>query len=190
MLNSVKGLRQRAIDAAFAQYLETGDVSMRRTGLALDVTAAALYHHFVDKRELLDAVADRAFSMFERRLRAIEAHEPRKIIQGILGEYRAFALEYPTLFGLMFVSPRPVARRFPRDFAQHRSAVFNVLWKAVEESVAAAPDGHSDEALYIAHDLWALTHGQILLWRAGRFEDEPTFRRVLDRSIERFLSTL
>lgn len=190
MLNSVKKLRVKAVDVAFDHYRETGDVSMRKVGVALDVTAPALYHHFAGKGELLNAVAERAFAVFEKRLRSIESREPRKVIHGILDEYRAFAFDQPHLFGLMFVALRPGARRFPRDFAEHRSAVFNLLWKAVEESSASSPDGHSDDALYVAHDLWALTHGQILLWRAGRFEDEPTFRRVLDRSIERFLSTL
>lgn len=163
---------------------------MRQVAGSLGVSAPALYHHFANKQELVDAVAERAFSMFEMRLREIEARDPRRVIHSILREYRTFAVEHPALFGLMFVAPRPSARRFPRDFAAHRSAVFNLLWTAVEESVSVSADGSSDEALYLAHDLWALTHGQILLWRAGRFEDEETFNRVLERSIERFISTL
>ena len=190
MLNTVKELRAKAVDAAFDQYRSTGDVSMRKVAVALGVTAPALYHHFAAKDDLLNAVAERAFALFEKRLRPVDSREPRKVIRAILDEYRAFAIDEPFFFGLIFISPRPGARRFPRDFADHRSAVFNRLWKGVEESIAASPDGHSDDALYIAHDVWALTHGQILLWRAGRFEDDGTFRRVLDRSIDRFLSTL
>lgn len=190
MLNDVKEIPELAVQNAYEQFEATGTVSMRKLGASLDVSAAALYHHFANKQELLNAVADRAFGVFEKRLRSIEAREPHKVIHAILGEYRQFATDHRNLFGLMFLAPRPSARQFPRDFAAHRSAVFNLLWKAVEECVADSADGTSGEALYLAHDLWALTHGQILLWRAGRFEDDQTFERNLHTSIERFISTL
>lgn len=191
MLNDVKErTRERVITVATAQLEATGDISMRAVGAALDISGAALYHHFVSKQALLDAVSDRSFAGFEKKLRSIEAREPERIIHAILTEYRRFATEHPHLFGLMFVTPRQAARKFPRDFAAHRSAVFNLLWKAVQECMADTADGTPEDALYAAHDLWALTHGQILLWRAGRFEDERTFEEIVERSIARFVSTL
>ncbi len=191
MVNDVKrNTRDGAISVATQQFEATGDISMRTAGAALDISAPALYHHFASKQALLDAVAERAFATFEKRLRSIHAREPVTIINGILREYRCFATEHPHLFGLMFVTPRQTARKFPRDFAAHRSAVFNLLWKAVEECMSDTADGTPDDALHIAHDLWALTHGQIVLWRAGRFEDERTLNEVAERSITRFVSTL
>jgi AcrR family transcriptional regulator len=190
VINSVKDIRELAVRAAYEQFEATGSISMRMLGASLDVSAAAIYHHFANKQALLNAVADRAFGVFEKQLRSIEARDPRQTIHAILDAYRQFAAGHPKLFGLMFVEPVPTPRRFPRDFAAHRSAVFNILWKAVEECVADNADGTSDEALYLAHDLWSLAHGQILLWRAGRFEDDQTFERSFYRSIERFISTL
>ena len=191
MVNDVKErTRDRAITVATEQLEATGDISMRAVGAALDISGAALYHHFAGKQALLDAVSDRAFAGFEKKLRSIDAREPERIIHAILREYRRFATEHPHLFGLMFVTRGRAARKFPRDFAAHRSAVFNLLWKAVEECMSDSADGTPDDALYIAHDLWALTHGQILLWRAGRFEDERAFEEVVERSIDRFVSTL
>jgi hypothetical protein len=81
-----------------------------------------------------------------------------------------------------------VARKFPADFAAHRSAVFNLLWKAVSDCME--DDADPDESLHLAHDVWVLTHGHILLWRAGRFSNESLFHEVLDRSIDRFIDTL
>ncbi len=191
MVNDVKrNTRDEAIGVATQQLEATGDISMRVTGAALDISAPALYYHFASKQALLDAVAERAFAIFEKRLRSIEARKPESIIHGILREYRRFATEHPHLFGLMFVTPRQTARKFPRDFAAHRSAVFNLLWKAVEECMSDTADGTPDDALHVSHDLWALTHGQIVLWRAGRFEDERTFEEVAERSIARFVSSL
>lgn len=157
---------------------------MRGLAASLDVSAPALYHHFGNRQELLDAVAERAFAMFERVVRKIEAPEPEGVVRGVLDAYREFAAAEPHLFGLIFVEPRPSARRFPSDFAGHRSAVFNLLWKAVQEH----RDAGADESLHLAHDLWAITHGHILLWRAGRFDDDRAFERVLDSSIARLLS--
>ena len=163
---------------------------MRGVGAAVDISGAALYHHFANKQALLDAITERAFAAFEKRLRSTQAHGPEQVIHAILSEYRRYATQHPHLFELMFVTPHRAARKFPRDFAAHRSAVFNLLWKAVEECIADTADGTPDDALYVAHDLWALTHGQIVLWRAGRFEDQRTFEDVVDRSIARFISTL
>jgi Transcriptional regulator len=163
---------------------------MRKVADGLGVTATALYHHFANRQALLDSVADRAFSDFERRLRSLKSSEPSEIIRGVLDGYRQFAADEPHLFGLMFVEPRRSARKFPADFAAHRSAVFNLLWKAVGDCIAVDGLVDPDESLYLAHDLWALTHGQILLWRAGRFVDEPAFRRVLSRAIDHFIDTL
>ena len=191
MLNSVRSLRDDATTVAFAQFNESGDLSMRKVADALGVSATALYHHFANKQEILDAVADVAFGLFEKRLRSIDATEPEDMIRTILDEYRQFAADMPGLFGLMFIERRPAARKFPADFAAHRSAVFNLLWKAVDKCLAeSAGEPDSAEALYLAHDMWALTHGQILLWRAGRFPDERTFHEVLVRSINRFIKSL
>lgn len=191
MVNGVKKPTwEAAITAATDQLESTGDISMRSIGAQLGISGAALYYHFANKQAVIDAVTERAFAAFEKKLRSIDAREPERVIHGILKEYRLFASEHPNLFGLMFVTPHRSARKFPRDFAAHRSAVFNLLWRAVEECMADASDGTPADSLYLAHDLWALTHGQILLWRAGRFEDERSFEDVIERSITRFISTL
>ena len=190
IVNSVNTFSHKAVDIAFAQYREFGELSMRKLADELGVTATALYHHFANKQALLDAVGDRAFSTFEKRLRSTEATEPSEIIRAILDEYRQLAANEPYLFGLMFVEPRSSARKFPADFEAHRSAVFNLLWNAVNQLSTASSADLADESLYLAHDVWALAHGQILLWRAGRFVDELTFKSVFARAIDHFIDTL
>lgn len=190
MVNSVKSIRELATAAAYEQFESAGTISMRKVGASLEVSGAALYHHFANRQALLDAVAERAFSTFETRLRGTDPKSPAKIIHAVLAEYSRFAADHPHLFRLMFVEPGHAARRFPRDFAAHRSAVFNTLWKAVQDLTADNPDGTSDDALYLAHDLWAMAHGHILLWRAGRFESDRAYEESRQRSIDHFISTL
>jgi AcrR family transcriptional regulator len=189
-VNGVKSLRDLAVTAAVAQFRASGDLSMRKVAEDVGVTATALYHHFANKRALLDAVATRAFPEFEKNLRSTKSPEPSRIIRDILEGYRKFAADEPNLFGLMFVDARPSARKFPADFAAHRSAVFNLLWKAVHDWMTMRGAVEPNESLFLAHDIWALTHGQILLWRAGRFVDESTFRQALNGAIDRFIETL
>jgi AcrR family transcriptional regulator len=189
MINGVKpSAKEDIVNAAYRQFEDTGDVSMRKVGDAVGVTATALYYHFRNKQALLDAIADRGFANFESRLRSVDTQDPAGIIRGVLSGYRQFAQDHPNLFRLMFIEPRPVVRKFPADFAAHRSAVFNLLWKAVANCMES--DADPDESLHLAHDVWALTHGHILLWRAGRFSNEALFHEVLGRSIDRFIDTL
>lgn len=190
MVNSVKSTKDKVLQIAYEQFESTGTISMRTIGAKLDVSAAALYHHFANRQALLDAIAQRAFGAFDNRLRQIQSRDPSRVIHAILAEYSSFAADHPHLFGLIFVESRQGARRFPLDFAAHRSAVFNTLWKAVEELKTDSSDGTSGDALYLAHDLWTMAHGHILLWRAGRFENDRAYEESRQRSIDHFISTL
>src|SRR6476620_10469016 len=177
MLNAVKSPKNEIVTAASRRFEESGDVSMRKVGDDVGGTATAIYYHFKNKQALLDAVADRGFANFESRLRSVDTRDPAGIVRGVLSGYRQFAQDHPNLFRLMFIERRPIVRKFPADFAAHRSAVFNLLWKAVADCMERDVD--PDEALHLAHNVWALTHGHILLWRAGRFSNEALFHEVL-----------
>jgi AcrR family transcriptional regulator len=181
-------VREAALDAAYDDIRHTGDTSMRRVASTVGISAPALYHHFAGKADLLEQVAERAFSAFGQRLKPEHGEDPPATVRRIIEVYRDFAMGEPALFTLLFVERRSSARKFPREFAEHRSAVFNILWNAVERCGATAIG--EAEALYLAHDLWALAHGHILLWRAGRFEDDATFVSVLDRSVDHFIASL
>src|SRR2546423_1648333 len=187
MVNSVKLLPTRAVEAAFAICRDEGTeaVSMRKVGRALSVSGPALYHHFVNKQDLLASVADHGFQVFELRLRKIKTRDPERRIRAIVHEYSAFAADHRRLFNLMFVEPRAGARRFPTDFAAGASSVFNLLRITVDELLVARHRSSNESSLELAQNLWALLHGQTMLWLAGRFDDDATFKRILGRSTAR-----
>jgi len=162
---------------------------MRQIGRTPGISATALYYHFDNRHALLEAVANHGFAQFEKQLAGIKARTPRARILAILDEYRAFAAAHQKLFSLMFVEPRPEARRYPDDFAAGHSSVFNALQSAVEEHKAAKRRGE-ESSLEVAHDLWALTHGHIMLWLAGRFANDRAFQTKLKRSLNRALASL
>jgi AcrR family transcriptional regulator len=177
-------------DAAFELYDRYGlpGLSMRRVAERVDVTATALYRHFDGKDALVDAVAERGFELFAADLRrAPRARRPVPRILQICERYRLFAIRKPNLFRLMFSTPRPGLRRFPADFAAHRSPVFDELRGAVEVAQRAGelPAGDS---LEVALGIWAHVHGLVALHSAGRFSgNETAFAALSRRSLRRLL---
>src|SRR5512132_631163 len=185
--------RQEILDAGYRIYVVRGlpDFSMRNVAKEVGITATALYRHFVGKDALIEAIAERGFGIFERQLRRVSADlGPPERVLAILDGYRSFAARQPDLFRLMFSSPRARLRRFPRDFAAHRSGVFDRLRQAVDDGQAA---GHfrPDDSLEVSLDLWAHAHGLLALYQVGRFDEHPrAFAARYRRSLKRFLRGL
>ena len=185
--------RDRILDAAYDAYLLGGadGISMRGIAAVLDLTAPALYKHFNGKDAVIEAVAERGFALFERRIAALEmAADPEARITALLDAYILFALQKPHLFDIMFVTPRTRLRRFPDDFAAGRSMTFTLLRSHVDAGIAAKAL-RADNSLEIARDLWAFAHGYVALYRAGRFgTDRRAFTVAFGAGLPRLLAGL
>ena len=166
-------------------------VTMRRIAREVGVTPMALYHHYRNRENLLDAVVNKEFDQladFFRRATRQRAFEPQMI--HIMDGYVDYALAHPRIFDYVFSSPRPGARRYPRDFRARRSPTLNILADAVK-TLMRSNHLKSDNAWEIAMQLWAHVHGYLMLYRAGRFElSEREFRNLIHRSLRRLLHGL
>lgn len=185
--------RTRILTAAKAIHKHAGvdGLSMRRIAARLGVTAPAIYHHFLNRDAILEAVSDEGFDRLVARLgRTSTKRPPLRRCLGILVGYREFALDEPNVFAIMFIAQRPRARRFPEDFAARRSAAFFLLADSVAAAIAAG-ELRDDDANEVALTLWAHAHGLILLHRAGRFGYQlAPYRRAFDRSLDRVVAGL
>ena len=164
---------------------------MRKVAQAVGLTAPAIYRHFEDKGALLEAVAESAFEVFERYLSRMGAGKtPRRRIE-IAGDcYVDFALEQPRLFELAFLLPRRKVRRFPRDFAAHRSRTGDMLREQVEQCIRTGVFRRGN-SLEMALTIWAHAHGLVVMYRAGRFgPGAASFRPLYRRSLQRLLRGL
>jgi AcrR family transcriptional regulator len=184
---------QEILDAACALNAREGieGVSMRRVAAEVGITATALYRHYRDKDALIAAVADRGFEEFGRALRrAPVASAPRARVLQILDRYRELAFHRPDLFRLMFSTPRKGLRRFPADFAAHRSAVFDELRRAVERGIARG-DFRRASSLEVSLSLWAQAHGLLALEGSGRFaRDRRRFTALYRRLLRHLIGGL
>jgi AcrR family transcriptional regulator len=101
--------------------------------------------------------------------------------------YIDHALAHPRLFELMFLAPRPGARRFPRDFKAGRSPTANVLVATIEEGMASGVL-RDDDPWEVAFELGALIDGLLMLYLGGRMEGSPArFRALCKRALRRHL---
>jgi AcrR family transcriptional regulator len=174
--------------------LETGGedgVSMRRVAAAVGITPMAIYHHFADRRALLNFVVDREFTKYSESLQATPRRGTYESqILSCMDAYIDYAFAHPRIFDYVFAQPRPGARRFPEDFRARRSPTLNpvadLLHKAMEAGYLK-----QDDVWELAMELWAHTHGYVSLYRGGRFAlSEKDFRALVRRSIRRMLHGL
>jgi AcrR family transcriptional regulator len=93
--------RERIAEAALALIDSDGleNCSMRRLGNQLEVEAMAIYHHFADKGELLDAVMDRMLDEIELPPRG--STPPLERLRQFTYNYRSAAIRHPRAFILL-----------------------------------------------------------------------------------------
>jgi AcrR family transcriptional regulator len=176
------------------KLLETGGeegVSMRRVAAAVGITPMAIYHHFADRKALLNFVVDREFTKYSESLQAAPrrgAYESQ--ILTCMDAYIDYAFAHPRIFDYVFAEPRPGARRFPDDFRARLSPTLNPVADLLQKGMEA---GYlkQDDVWELAMELWAHTHGYVSLYRGGRFAlAEKEFRALVRRSIRRMLHGL
>jgi AcrR family transcriptional regulator len=140
--------RAREIVADARVLLEDeGAVSMRRLADRLGIRAPSLYKHLADKGALEAALISDGF------LAAAECFEAAPDLQALGAAYRAFALEHPHLYRLMFHGRLPRERLLPGAEARAAAPV-----------IAAA--GHDPDR---ARALFAFVHGMVILELDDRF---------------------
>jgi AcrR family transcriptional regulator len=166
-------------------------VSMRRVAGAVGITPMAIYHHFPNREALLNAVAAQEFATF---LSYIEARpmrgSPETQLISAMEAYIDYAFDRPRIFDYVFAQPRPGARRYPDDFRARRSPTLNPIADAVRAAMRAGVL-RKDDVWEVALELWALTHGYVALYRAGRFNlTEKEFRVLVRRALRRLIHGL
>jgi AcrR family transcriptional regulator len=184
---------ERIADTAL-KLLETGGedgVSMRRVAAAVGITPMAIYHHFADRRALLNFVVDREFTKYSETFQALPRRGTYESqILSCMDTYIDYAFAHPRIFDYVFAQPRPGARRFPEDFRARRSPTLNPVADLLQKAMEA---GYlkQDDVWELAMEFWAHTHGYISLYRGGRFDlPEKEFRALVRRSIRRMIHGL
>jgi AcrR family transcriptional regulator len=103
-------LRAKILDAARELFVAHGveAVSMRKVAEKIGYTATTLYNHFEDKDALLYALCDADFGALHDSFSHIgRIADPIDRLRKLGKAYIEFALEYPSHYRFMFMTPHP-----------------------------------------------------------------------------------
>ena len=163
-------------------------VTMRRVAKAVGITPMAVYRHFADRDDLLNALADKGFEELAARVAAmIQAEDAEERLMQNLDAFLDFALEKPRLFELMFLVRRKGARQFPGDFQEGRSPTARFSAEALEAGMRQGVF-RRDDVWEIAFETGAMLQGLVMLYQGGRVgTSAEEFRALCHRAFRRYL---
>jgi AcrR family transcriptional regulator len=163
-------------------------VTMRRVAERVGVTPMAIYRHYADRASLLNAMADEGFHELADRVLALrlEGDVEHRLTQ-VSDVFLDAVMQFPNLYRLMFLEPREGARVYPDDFKAGRSPTFRPTVNILDEAMGRG-ELRKDDAIEIAFEMSALSHGLIVLYLGGRVaQGEQGFRSLHQRSFRRYL---
>jgi AcrR family transcriptional regulator len=180
------------IFAASADILQReglAGLSIRNVAKAVKLSPMAIYRHFTDKDDLIDALMLDGFAAWEAIAAAIRTKDPTQWLERLLEAFLDFALSQPHRFDAAFIFPARAARRYPDDFVAGRSPVLEMAYVRIEQAKA---EGTLDDTPtpQIALTLSALAQGFVSMHRAKRFANEQqlcaAYRIAMRRAISSF----
>ncbi|THD77019.1 MAG: TetR/AcrR family transcriptional regulator [Phenylobacterium sp.] len=152
-------LRRALVDAARRILEAEGPtaLSLRAVAREAGVSPAAPYHHFKDKAELLDAVAQEGWEMLDAAMgkAMAEAEAPDKLTAiGI--SYVCFAREHPALYRVMYDAARDKAD-LPEEMHDNEDSPY---CKVRDTMVALGADpGDAIDLELATSAAWCAAHG-------------------------------
>jgi AcrR family transcriptional regulator len=153
-------LRRALIDAA-RRILEAegpSALSLRAVAREAGVSPAAPYHHFKDKGELLDAVAQEGWEMLDEVIAAAKAKakSPHEALDEIGVGYVCFARDNPALYRVMYDTARD-REALPEDMAADKDSAY---CKVRDTFIEGGADDASELDLELATiAAWCSAHG-------------------------------
>lgn len=154
-------LREEIMRATEKLLLKTNDVdaiSIRAIANAVRVTPPSIYMHFESKEQLILAVCEREFELFDARL--AEATEgvtdPVEALKAMGRAYVMFGLEHQEQYRFLFMSSEPEWTM--RDPETKDLSGFGRLVELVERCVETGAFARGD-AFAISCGLWTAVHG-------------------------------
>lgn len=162
----------RALVTAGRRILESegaAALSLRAVAREAGVSPAAPYHHFKDKGELLDAVAEEGWRELGEAIARgrAEAQNPRSALTEIGVAYVTFARQNPALYRLMYHAA--CDREMMPDHAKEADSGWSQVREAIIEAGVSPLDEREMQLAQIA--AWCNAHGVAEM--AGFKEFEP-----------------
>lgn len=153
-------VRRAALDAALVRLRRDGDASVTVRAIAADigVTHGALYRHFKNRDDLMDALGEVAYDRLAERLTSATD------LQSFVGAYLDFAIEEQHLYWVAMTRHNSAIN----DGGALHKAVRRVVAEAVRVFGAEEDDEASTRSTVMRN--WMLLHGAVGLELAGALQ--------------------
>lgn len=156
-------LERDAIIAEARELISIGgleSLSLRRLASRLGVTAAAIYAHVRDKRDLLRGVAELEFASLVASYKSAEDSDPVERMRAHSHAYIEYSRREPELFRVMFLFPPGLRDAHVPDAIElpAATAAFTHAAAAVDAATSNG-DIDTDDPLLATLVFWAAAHG-------------------------------
>ncbi len=163
-------LREKILDAARELLVRDGveQVSMRKIAKKINYTATTLFHHFPNKDALLLAVSEADFLALRRSFEKIATiADPLERLRSMGTAYVSFALEHPSHYRLMFMTPQLhhlnlESERLRKGNPEQDAYAFLRATAVAVIEAGLFRDEHQDADL-VAQIMWSGVHGVVAL---------------------------
>lgn len=184
--------RTRILDAARQIQRELGadHLTMRTIAARVGVTATALYRHFKDKDELIQALRAEDLQTFQSYLDRVLEYEQvghRLVYTG--QAYLDFALDHPELYRTFFLD-EPDSPTERRTVGTVRVRAYAFIRDRLDDCMRAGliPNGDPGQ---LTIEVWAQMHGLIALYLAGAVAGtQESFRDSYCRALDRLFASI
>ena len=159
-----EAISKAARDILVAEGLHS--VSLRRVASSLGVTAPALYAHVVDKRDLLQGIAEQEIDGIIEGFRRIQSDDPIEKLRRMCHEYIDYGVRNPDLFRAMFLFRPELTSEARGD----RNALAASIHDAFMTTARQAQERHSldgADADLAALTAWTAAHGVVTVLLSG-----------------------
>lgn len=166
-------VRRKILDAARDLFATEGyaNVTMRKIAEAIEYSPTAIYGHFEDKDDLVQALCHEDFA---RLLAVFDSQEippdPLDRIRMLGHGYALFARQNPNHYRFMFMTPAKFEH--PHDLSDPGQQSFQRLLAAVEQAKALGLLRPVDP-MVVSQVLWASLHGAVSLLVTYKPEQFP-----------------
>jgi AcrR family transcriptional regulator len=187
------------VDAARRHLAEGGPASVSWRGIAREVgvNPASLYTYFDSLDDLFTAVITSSFARLGAAVGgAAEAAadlDPTERLLACAHAYRAWALDHPAEFNLIFTDRIPGYEAPPGGpTVEVQQAIFGPFVAALDEMARAEPGSATDGAVRPLErvSLWASMHGFVMLEINHHLPFVADHERAFDEGMRRWLTLL
>jgi AcrR family transcriptional regulator len=180
-------LRDQILTISRRMLFEDGyrSLSMRKIAKEAGVTATSIYLYFENKDHLLHTLIEESvedLSLFIEA-EALEVSDSLVRFESIIKQYVKFGIQHPEKYEIIYQVRSDIMARYPKEKFRKARRCYELLVKAIEESVAKGVM-EVDDPVIAAYSIWAQLHGIISVVLNKRLDSRIDQQEFIRESTE------